>query len=179
MSQQNQVLYSKIKVTDKNCEPPLVEKHLSFYANYSRFILKALKKTSFQEFLCQMLFSENIEEKTVNAVDIEVFPSSTKNGLQVAGRCNLRRGRIRIYPKNFHFCNALRKKIGKKRLHSFVGNRARAALMHELLHFKYTSDEKKVRELTDKYFYVYLKKQLGGNPAFLHFLIFRMGRGSK
>jgi hypothetical protein len=179
MSQQSQVLYSKIKVAGENGEPPLVDKHLSFYSNYSSFILKALRKTSFQEFLCQMLLSENIEEKTVNAVEIEVFPSSTKNGLNVAGRCNPHRGRIRIYPKSFHFCNALRKKVGKKRLHSFVGNRARAALMHELLHLKYTSDEKKVRELTDRYFYVYLKKQLRGNPAFLHSLIFRVGKGSK
>jgi hypothetical protein len=179
MLQQSYALSSKIKVACEYGKPCFVEKHLGFYTNYSSFILKALRKTSFQEFLYQMLLSENIEEKTVNAVNIEVFPAATKNGLNIVGRCDTFRGKIRIYPKSFYFCNAVRKKLGKEVLYAFVGNRARAALMHELLHLKYANDETKVRELTDVYFRVYMKKRFNENPAFLHSLIFSTRKRSK
>jgi hypothetical protein len=108
----------------------------------------------------------------VNAVDIAVFPVAAKNGFNVVGRCDTFSGKIRIYPKSFYFCDALRKKQGKKVLYAFVGNRARAALIHELLHLKYARNETKVRELTDTYFCVYMEKQFGKNPAFLYSLIF-------
>ena len=68
-----------------------------------------------------MLLSERIEEKTVNAIDIAIFPVATKNGLNVVGRCNTFRGKIRIYPKSFYFCDTLRKKQGKDVLYAFVG----------------------------------------------------------
>ena len=169
---QNYALSSKIKIACANDKPCFVNKHISFYTTYSRFILRALKKATFQEFLYQMLLSECIEEKTVNAVDIAVFPVATKNGLNVVGRCDTSRGKIRIYPKSFYFCDALRKKQGKEVVYAFVGNRARAALIHELLHLKYASNETKVRELTDTYFCIYMEKQFGKNPAFLYSLIF-------
>ena len=176
MLQQCYTLSSKINVA---CErkPFFVEKHLGFYANYSIFIFKSLKKASFQEFLYRMLLSENIEENTVNTVNIEVFPVVTKKGSNIVGRCDTSRGKIRLYPKSFYFCDALRKKLGKNVVYTFVRNRAKAALIHELLHLKYASDEKKVRELTDKYFRVYMEKQqYNENSAFLHSLIFNPKR---
>lgn len=172
MLQQSYPLASKIKVSREHDKLCFAEKHRGFYTNCSGFILKALKKASFQEFLNRMLLSENIEEKTVNTVNIQVFPAATKNGLNIVGRCDTFRGTIRIYPKSFYFCDALRKKLGKEVLFAFVGNRARAALIHELLHLKYASDEKKVRELTDMYFCVYMEKTINKNSAFLHSLIF-------
>jgi hypothetical protein len=41
----------------------------------------------------------------------------------------------------------------------YAGNRARAALIHELLHLKYERDEKTVRELAKEYFCIYTRKQ--------------------
>ncbi len=162
MMQQNYLLSNKIKIgtkSDKTDYP----KHCGFYTNYSRFILKALKKSSFQEFLTSMLLAENIEEKNVNTVDIKVFPAPRKNGFNIVGKCDTFKGRIRIYPKTFNYCYAFRKKYGKDYFFVFAGNRARAALIHELLHLKYISDEEKVRELTGLYFSAYLKKRFDKN----------------
>ncbi|MCJ7713343.1 hypothetical protein MUO66_02655, partial [Candidatus Bathyarchaeota archaeon] len=44
---------------------------------------------------------------------------------------------------------------GKKTFFSYVTSRAKAALIHEILHIKYLSDEKKARALTKKYFKIY------------------------
>jgi hypothetical protein len=158
MLQQNYVLSGKIKIAPENNHRD-ISKHFSFYKNYSLFILKVLRKSSFQEFICYMLLSENIEEKNVNTVDIKVFPAPIKNGFNIVGKCAPFKGRIRIYPKTFNYCSGFRKKYGKDYLFTFVGNRARATLIHELLHLKYISDEKKVEELTDIYFSTYMKKR--------------------
>ena len=173
MLQQNYVLSNKIMI-DLEYDKTDFSTHFGFYTNYSRFILKALTKISFQEFLCSMLLAENIEEKIVNTVDIKVFPAPRKNGFNIVGKCDTFRGRIRIYPKTFNYCYAFRKKYGKDYLLTFVGNRARAALIHELLHLKYISDEKKVKELTGIYFSAYMKKQFykNSNLMSLHNLIF-------
>jgi hypothetical protein len=173
MLQPNYLLSSKIKITPENDKTDF-SRHFGFYKNYSFFILKALRKSSFQEFLYYMFLSENIEEKNVNTVDIKVFPAPRKNGFNIIGRCDTFRGRIRIYPKTFNYCSAFRKKYGKDYLFAFIGNRARAALIHELLHLKYVSDEKKVQELTDIYFSTYIKKRLekNSNLVSLHDLIF-------
>ena len=110
-----------------------------------------------------MLLTENIEEKIVNTVDIKIFPAPRKKGFNIVGKCDTFRGRICIYPKTFNYCYAFRKKYGKNYLFSFVGNRARAALIHELLHLKYISDEKKVQELTGIYFSEYIQKRFDKN----------------
>jgi hypothetical protein len=179
MLQKNSVLNGKIKI-DAEYDKPAFAKHSGFYSKYSRFILKALRKSSFQEFLCSMLLAENIEEKIVNTVDIKVFPAPRKKGFNIVGRCDTFRGRIRIYPKTFNYCYAFRKKYGKNYLFSFVGNRARAALIHELLHLKYISDEEKVQDLTGIYFSEYIKKQSvkNSNLILMHDLIFDSKRNT-
>lgn len=173
MLQQDYLLPGKIKIGQESTKTDAT-KHLGFYTNYSRFILKALKKSSFQEFLWFMLLTENIDPRSVSSVEIKVLPASRKNGYNIVGKCNVSNGNISIYPKTFNYCFSLRKKYGKKYAFSFVGNRARAALMHELLHLKYISDEKKVRELTEGYFSEYVKKQpdKNSNLTSLHDLIF-------
>ncbi len=162
MLQQKYLLSNKIKISNEN-DKTGYPKHCGFYTNYSQFILKALKKSCFQEFLSSMLLAENIEEKIVNTVDIKVFPAPRKNGFNIVGKCDTFKGRIRIYPKTFNYCYAFRKKYGKDYFFVFVGNRARAALIHELLHLKYISDEEKVQELTGIYFSIYLKKRFNKN----------------
>jgi hypothetical protein len=178
MTEQNSVLISKIKIASESGEPAYFKKKVGFYENYSRFVLKALSKYSFQEFLYGMLSTENIEEKTVNAVVIKVYPVARKNGFNIVGKCNTLSGKIRIYPKTSNFCDAFSKKFGKNILISYVGNRARAALIHELLHLKYESDEQKVRELTELYFCVYMKKRLVKNSAIMQGLIFNSQKPS-
>jgi hypothetical protein len=173
MLKQHFGLSSKIKVSTENDKYGF-SKHYGFYSNYSLFILKVLKKSSFQKFLCTMFLAESIEEKIVNTIDIKVFPVPRKNGFNIVGKCDPYRGKIRIYPKTYNYCYAFRKKYGKDFFFRFVGNRARAALIHELLHIKYVSNEKKVQELTASYFSEYLKKQLvkNSNSVSLQNLIF-------
>ncbi len=178
MLNQNSLLYSKIKIGNESEKTVLPEVQSGFYSNYSRFVLKALRKSSFQTFLYWMLLSENIEEKTINTVCIKIFPAPGKNGFNIAGKCNTFKGKIRIYPKTNNFCDAFSKKFGKTILISYVGNRARASLIHELLHLKYTSDEQKVRELTEAYFSVYLKRQLTKNSLVIKALIFNSQKAS-
>jgi len=93
------------------------------------------------------------ENKPFNNVYIKVFPAPRKNGFNIVGKCDIFRGRIRIYPKTFNYCYAFRKKYGKDYFFVFVGNRARAALIHELLHLKYINGEDKVQELSGIYFF--------------------------
>ena len=57
------------------------------------------------------------------------------------------------------FCQIFKQKFGRITLFAYAGNRARAVLIHELLHLKYAEDEKTVRELTKKYFHILTKKQ--------------------
>lgn len=134
------------------------QNHVKFYLKYSSFVFKALKKPSFQKFLHWMLKKEKIEEQTVSAVQVKVLPFRRKNGKGVAGKCDTARGRIRIYPKTMKFCKIFMQKFGLNALLAYAGNRARAALIHELLHLKYEEDEKTVRELAEGYFGSFTQK---------------------
>jgi hypothetical protein len=129
-----------------------------FYLKYSSFVFRALRKPSFQKFLNWMLKKETIDEQTVSAVHVKVLPLR-KNGKGIAGNCDTARGRIRIYPKTTKFCQTFKQKFGRNTLLVYAGNRARAALIHELLHLKYAEDEKTVRALSKGYFCVFTQKQ--------------------
>lgn len=154
---QPQKLASKIEINQRK-EPENPLQNTGFYSKYSRFILKALRKTPFQQFVYLMLEAEGIDQKNVNSVKIELYPLQKENGLKIAGKCNPYTGKIRIYPKTAQFCSVFEEKYGKDLLIAYAGSRARAALIHELLHLKYTSDEKQVRKLTETYFSAYIKK---------------------
>jgi hypothetical protein len=157
------------------------QNHVKFYLKYSSFVFKALKKPSFQTFLRWMLKKEKIEEQIVSAVQVKVLPFRRKNGNGVAGKCNTTRGRIRIYPKTVMFCQIFKQKFGRNNLLVYTGNRARAALIHELLHFKYTKDEKTVRELAKKYFCIFTQKQCtqSARSLFIYTMIFNSKTSSK
>lgn len=131
----------------------------NFYAKYSRFTLKALSKSLFQEFLSDILKLEEIPHRSIDSIRIEIFPALRKNGLTIAGKCNTLEGKIRTYPKPMRFCDAFRKEHGRYLLVEYAGSIARAALIHELLHLKYGSDEVKVRKLTKEYYSELIKKE--------------------
>ena len=121
-----------------------------------------------------MLKKENMEEQIVSAVQVKVLPVERKNGKGVAGKCNTARGRIRIYPKTVKFCQTFKQKFGRSSLLAYAGNRARAALIHELLHLKYEEDEKTVRELAKEYFGIFTQKQRtqSARALFIYTMIF-------
>jgi hypothetical protein len=135
------------------------QKHVKFYLKYSSFVFRSLKKPVFQKFLHWMLKKEKIEEQAVKAVYVKVLPLRRKNGKGIAGKCDTARGRIRIYPKTMKFCQVFKQKFGRNSFLFYAGNRARAALIHELLHLKYSADEKTVRELAQDYFFSFTQKQ--------------------
>jgi hypothetical protein len=86
-----------------------------------------------------------------------LFPSRKKNGNGLAGKYN-GKGEIFIYPKRLEFCRKLIQNDGKEKVYSYLKNRARATLIHELLHVKYSSDEEKVRELTREYLNMFTQR---------------------
>ena len=150
------------------------QNHVNFYLKYSSFVFKVLKKPTFQKFLRWMLKKEKIAEHAVSAVQVKVLPFVRKNGKGVAGKCNTARGRIRIYPKPIKFCQVFKQKFGRNTLLAYAGNRARAALIHELLHLKYAEDEKTVRELAKDYFGIFTQKQCSqsASSVFIYMMIF-------
>ena len=147
------ILSNKMTISvndEKLCDLP--QSHLRFYAKYSSFVLKALRKPTFQKFLGWMLKKERIEEENVRAVYVKVLPSRKKNGQGIAGKCDTARGRIGIYPKTIRFCQMFKQKFGWHTLSMYAGNRARAALIHELLHLKYVEDEKPLENFPENIF---------------------------
>ena len=58
----------------------------------------------------------------------------------------------------------------------YAGSRARAALIHELLHLKYATDEKRVRELAKEYFFAFtrIKASKTSQPLSIFEMVFRV-----
>src|SRR4030065_6159 len=157
------------------------QNHIKFYLKYSSFVFRALRKPSFQKFLHWMLKKEKIEEQTVRAVHVKVLPLRRKNGKGIAGKCDTARGRIRIYPNTLKFCQIFTQKFGRNSLLVYAGNRARAALIHELLHLKYAEDEKTVRERAKDYFCVFTQKRSAQSPHafYIYTMIFNAKFGGE
>ena len=168
MLENNHLLSSKIKITVGPGKPEgFSQRHVGFYMNYSSFVFRALRRPSFQKFLQWMLRRERIEAQMVGAVDVKVFPLRRKNGKGLAGNCDIAQGKIRIYPKTMKFCREFTQKFGKSTLLMYAGSRARAALIHELLHLKYAADEKRVRELAKEYFFAFTRIKPSKTPKHL------------
>ncbi len=153
----NQIQLSKKIRINKDNDAQALGKSELFYSKYSTFTLKSLKKYRYQQFLSLMLDREAIDKNNVDSVKVEVYPVRKQAGSSIAGRCNPGTGKIYLYPKTKNFCNFFEEKYGRVLLGVFVKNRARASLIHELLHIKYFGDEEKVRALTQIYFSTYLR----------------------
>jgi hypothetical protein len=126
------------------------EKRLRFYEKYAALVQQTLKKPLFQRFLHWILKREAIEKHQVKDIQVRVLPFLKDNGNTLAGRCG-RNGEIILYPKRLDSCRKLTSKFGKKSAFLYIKSRARATLVHELLHLKYSSNEDEVRRLTEKY----------------------------
>ncbi len=153
------ILLDKMRVTVRSKK--LVERsrnHLSFYRKYARVVFNTLRKPMFQKFLSWMLRREEIKKNKVKDVQIRMFPFKKENGNGLAGKCNSE-GEILLYPKRLGFCRNQMQEFGKENLNLYIKSRARAALIHELLHLRYVSDEERVRKLTKKYFSIFIKHQ--------------------
>lgn len=132
------------------------EKHLCFYTKYASVVSATLRKPLFQRFLNWMIRRENIEKKSVKDIQVRIFPFHKENGKALAGRCN-REGVILLFPKRRRFLQKKAGNPGKDNVWFYIKSRARAALIHELLHVKYESNECKVRQLTKKYFGIFTR----------------------
>jgi len=153
------ILLDKMRITVRSKK--LVEpsrNHLSFYRKYALVVFNTLRKPLFQKFLSWMLRREEIKKNKVKDVQIRMFPFKKENGNGLAGKCNSE-GEILLYPKRLEFCRNQIQELGKENLNLYIKSRARAALIHELLHLRYVSDEERVRELTKKYFNIFTKHQ--------------------
>jgi len=132
--------------------------HFRFYRKYAFAVFNTLRKPLFQKFLSWVLRRENIDEHNVKDVQIKMFPFIKENGNGLAGKCNSK-GEILLYPKKLDFFRERVKELGRENVSFFIRSRARATLIHELLHLKYVSDEEKVREFAEKYFNIFTKHQ--------------------
>jgi len=134
------------------------EKGVYFYKNYASIVSETLGKPIFQRFLNWLIKKEKIEKKSVKDIQIRVFPFQKDNGKSVAGRCN-NEGVILIFPKKRSFLQKKLKDHKKEKVRFYLKSRAMAALIHELLHIKYDSNESKVQQLTKKYFNTFIRHQ--------------------
>lgn len=152
-------LSSKIRVVSnpkkvENCP----EKGLKFYTNYASVVSETLRKPVFQRFLDWLIRREKIEKNSIKDIQVRVFPFRKENGKSVAGRCS-NEGVILIFPKKRSFLQKKMQEHKKEKVRFYLKSRAIAALIHELLHIKYDSDESKVRQLTKKYFNIFIRHQ--------------------
>lgn len=134
------------------------ERRLRFYTKYAAFVLKTLKKPLFQKFLNWVIKRENIEGHMVKNIQVRVFPFQKENGKRLVGRWNSK-GEILIYPKRLDFFRKMMRNGKKETVYFYIKCRAMATLIHELLHVKYLDDEDNVRELTRRYFNIFIQRQ--------------------
>ncbi|MCW4015727.1 MAG: hypothetical protein NWF06_05100 [Candidatus Bathyarchaeota archaeon] len=153
-------LSNKIRVVSnpkkvENCS----EQRLQFYTDYASAVSETLRKPLFQKFLYWIIKRERIEKRAVTDIQVRVFPFQKENGNCLAGRCNSDDGVILIFPKKRSFLKKKLKNHKKEKLRFYLKSRARAALIHEILHMKYEGNENKVRQLTKKYFGIFMRHQ--------------------
>jgi hypothetical protein len=152
-------MLSKIRVVSNSRKvESCPEKGLNFYTNYAAVVSETLRKPIFQRFLDWILKREKIEKNAVKDIQVRVFPFRKENGKSVAGRCS-NEGVILIFPKKWSFLQKKMQEHKKEKVRFYLKSRAMAALIHELLHVKYDSDEGKVRQLTKKYFSIFIRHQ--------------------
>ena len=154
---QAEKLSGKIKIIlDPRKARSVSEKKKRYYAKYAFLVSETLKEPLFQKFLQKILKKEKVKMDEIRAIRIKTFPLKNKKGNSLAGKCR-NNGVIYIYPKNIRFFQKLTQKWKKEKFKDFIMRRARAALIHELLHIKYLEKEQRVRKLTRKYFEMFIR----------------------
>lgn len=142
--------------------------HSKFYGKYSVVVFRCLRNPVFLKFVNWLLKREGILEKNVKSVQIRMFPSVKNNGNSLIGRCSPQ-GVVLLYPKKVALCKKKFQKMNPKGFRKYVEGRARASLIHELLHLKYEGDENRVKQLTKKYFTIFHRKQNSEQSNFANY----------
>ena len=128
--------------------------HSKFYGKYAILVFKCLRNPLFLKFIYWVLKREEIEKERVKNVQVRMFPSLKENGNSLIGKCN-HQGEVFLYPKRFDVCKKKFNEMKPEKFRNYIEERARASLIHELLHLKYEDDEKRVKHLTKKYFTIF------------------------
>ena len=134
------------------------KKHSKVYGMYAVVVFRCLRKPIFLKFIDRVLKREKIQKEKIKNVQIRMFPSINNNGNPLIGKCNTQ-GEVFLYPKRLDVCRKKIEKMKPKCFKRYIEGRARASLIHEILHLKYESDENKVKELTKKYFTIFHRNQ--------------------
>jgi hypothetical protein len=153
---QGRELLGKIAVDSIVQEVPEVnDGQLRFYRKYAAVTDKTLRRPSFLGFLGWMLREESIEGNMISEVKVMMFPSRNGKGNGLAGKIT-GKGEIFLYPKRKEFCRRLMRDFERNNVFFFIKARAMATLIHELLHLRYLSDERVVRQKTEEYFQIFI-----------------------
>jgi hypothetical protein len=147
-------LLKRIKVVASIKKGKKNASHSKFYGKYAVVVFRCLRNPVFLKFVNWVLRREEIDKEKIKNVQIRMFPSVKENGNSLIGKCNLQ-GEVFLYPKRLDVCKKKFHKMNPKGFRKYVEGRARASLIHELLHLKYEEDEKLVKQLTKKYFTIF------------------------
>jgi hypothetical protein len=151
------MLSDKIRIASfPEQETQFPRRHILFYRSYASFVKKSLRKSLFQRFLRWLLKKENIDRSLIKGVQIKMLPVQRENGNSLAGKWR-GDGEIYVFPKSLKFYRKLSARHGSDIARAYVKGRAWATLIHEILHAKYSSDEARVRRLTERYFSIYAR----------------------
>ncbi len=132
-------------------------KHTRFYRKYAAIVYRTLSKPLFQSFLAWMLTKESIEGNMISKIQVIIFPYRNEKGNWLLGRIS-RKGEIYIFPKKKGSCKRLRHEFEMDNVQFYIKARAMAALIHEFLHLRYATDESIVRQKTERYFRIFIRK---------------------
>ena len=124
---------------------------LQWYRGYAETVLLALQHPRFQRFLNWFLRREHIPVQYVKAIQVRMFPRIKANGQHLKGAATSH-GIITIYPQDIPRNTSAKDLVQSDAFPlAYVQWRARATLIHELLHYKYRHREQRVRQLTQQY----------------------------
>lgn len=132
-------------------QPKMRKRTRQWYRGYAEAVFSALQHSRFQLFLGWLLRHEHIPLQHIKAIHIRTFPRTKANGRYLNGT-STGKGIITLYPV------AMGKNVKNKDIHPsetfslrYVQWRARATLIHEILHLKYRHHEPRVRQLTQQH----------------------------
>ena len=172
-----QSLSTRIRITvDPQKRGKASTKRRRYYEKYTTLVSETLKEPAFQTFVRSLLKKENMAMEKITDIQIKTFPVKKDNGNRLVGKCNTQ-GVICLYPQGIRFWQKRLPAWREDEVTFYIKCRARAALIHEVLHTKYLGREGKVRELARKYFNAFMRRsKLDQNKQRIVTKIFRTSK---
>lgn len=145
-------LVRRMMIRAASQNPPAMKSHtLQWYRGYAETVLSALQHPRFQRFLNWFLRREHIPVQHIKAIQVRLLPRIKANGQHLKGAATSH-GIITIYPQDVSKDTRAKDLVKSYAFPlTYVQWRARATLIHELLHYKYRHREQRVRQLTKQY----------------------------